>query len=114
MVTVKPPAELTVAAVLLAVVAVAASLRVRVKLSVASGDWPLCAVMVTWEPPRGRAAEVPLSVAVPSPLSTKLTPLGSDAPPSLRLGVGKPRVVTLKLPAVPTVKVVLLALVMDR
>ena len=51
-------------------------------------------------------------VAVPLPLSLKVTGLGND-PDSLRLGVGDPVVVTEKVPAVPTVKVVLLALVID-
>ena len=54
---------------------------------------------------------VPLSVAVPFPLSLKVTPLGS-VPDSLSDGVGDPVVVTVKLPAVPTAKVVLFALVM--
>ena len=56
------------------------------------------------------AVGVPLNVPVPLPLSTKETPLGS-APVSLRDGVGKPEVVTVKDPAVPMTKVVLLALV---
>ena len=56
-------------------------------------------------------AGVPLSVAVPFWLSVNVTPLGR-APLSLRLGVGEPVAVTVKLPAVPTVKAVLLALVM--
>jgi len=43
-------------------------------------------------------------------LSLKVTGLGND-PDSLRAGVGEPVVVTLKVPAVPTVKVVLVALV---
>jgi hypothetical protein len=55
-------------------------------------------------------AGVPEIVAVPLPLSLKVTGLGND-PESLRVGVGKPVVVTVKVPAVPTVKVVLLALV---
>ncbi len=54
-------------------------------------------------------AGVPLKVAVPFPLSTKDTPLG-NAPDSLRLAVGNPVVVTVKLPRLPSVKVVLLAL----
>ena len=49
-------------------------------------------------------------MAVPLPLSLKVTGLGND-PESLRVGVGKPVVVTVKVPALPTVKVVLLALV---
>ena len=39
-----------------------------------------------------------------------MTPLGS-VPVSLRVGIGKPVAVTVKLPAAPTVKVVLFALV---
>ena len=39
------------------------------------------------------------------------TPAGKVNPPSERVGVGKPRVVTMKLPDVPTLKVTLLALV---
>jgi len=56
------------------------------------------------------APAVPLSVAVPFPLSLNVTPLGS-VPVSVRDGVGVPVVVTVKLPAVPTINVVLLALV---
>jgi hypothetical protein len=41
-----------------------------------------------------------------------VTPLGR-APVSLNVGAGKLEAVTLKEPAVPTVKVVLVALVMD-
>ena len=44
------------------------------------------------------------------PLSSKVTPLGS-APVSLSEGVGVPVAVTVKLPAVPAVNVVLVALV---
>lgn len=57
------------------------------------------------------AAGVPEIVAVPLPLSLKVTPLGR-VPVSVRLGVGEPVVVTVKLPALPVVKVVLAALVM--
>jgi hypothetical protein len=42
----------------------------------------------------------------------KVTALGND-PDSFRAGDGEPVVVTVKFPAVPTVKVVLLALVID-
>ena len=55
-------------------------------------------------------AGVPAMVAVPLPLFVNVTALGSD-PDSLRAGVGEPVVVTVKLPAEPTVKVVLFALV---
>ena len=53
---------------------------------------------------------VPLSVADPLPLSWKLMPVG-NAPDSLSEGVGVPVAVTVKVPAEPTVKVVLPALV---
>ena len=56
------------------------------------------------------AAGVPDNVAVPFPLSLKVTPLGS-APVSVSDGVGVPVVVTVNVPAVPTANVVLLALV---
>jgi len=56
------------------------------------------------------AAGVPASVAVPLPLSTKVTPVGS-APDSVIVGVGLPVVVTEKKPAAPTVNVALEALV---
>ena len=56
------------------------------------------------------AAGVPARVAVPLPLSTKVTPEGS-APVSLSAGVGNPVVVTVKVPAVPVVNVVASALV---
>ena len=59
------------------------------------------------------APGVPARVAVPLLLFVKVTPLGS-APVSLITMVafvGKPVVVTEKVPAVPTVKVVLSALV---
>ena len=57
------------------------------------------------------AAGVPASVAVPSPLSMKLTPVGR-APVSESDAVGRPVVVTVKVPALPSVKVVLSAEVM--
>ena len=56
------------------------------------------------------ASGVPARAAVPSPLSRKVTPPGS-APVSLRAAVGKPVVVTVKVPSVPVVNVVLSALV---
>jgi hypothetical protein len=55
-------------------------------------------------------AGVPLRVAVPSPLSVKLTPLGS-APVSESDGCGLPDVFTVKFPASPTVNVALSELV---
>ena len=53
-------------------------------------------------------AGVPLSTPV---LALNVTPLGS-APTSLSVGAGVPVAVTVNVPAVPTVKVVLLVLVM--
>ena len=58
---------------------------------------------------------MPAIVAVPSPLSVKLTPLGRVwLSEIVRVGPdGTPVVVTVKLPACPTVKVVAAALVMS-
>ena len=56
------------------------------------------------------AAGVPASVAVPSALSVRVTPAGKE-PVSLMAAVGKPVVVMANEPAWPTVKVVVLALV---
>jgi len=63
------------------------------------------------EEPAVAAPGVPLSVPVPLPLSVKVTPLGS-VPVSVRDGVGVPVVVTWNDPAEPTLKVVLVLLVM--
>ena len=56
------------------------------------------------------ASGVPLSVAVPLPLSINVSPLGS-APDSVIDGVGDPVVVIVNEPATPTVNVPPLALV---
>ena len=53
------------------------------------------------------AAGVPLSVPVPLPLSVKVTTDGNATPPRARLGAGKPLVVTVNEPGVPTLNVVL-------
>ena len=53
---------------------------------------------------------MPLNVAVPLPLSWKLTPLG-NAPISVTLAVGDPEVPIVNEPKTPTVKVVLAPLV---
>ena len=58
------------------------------------------------------AAGVPAMVAVPFPLSVKLSPEGNAALLSLMDGVGKAVVFTVKLNAVPTVALALAALVM--
>jgi hypothetical protein len=112
-VTVKLPAVPTTNAVLLALVmagAVPPLLIVKVKLCVAAVPIPLLAVNVIGNVPVVDAAGVSVNVPVPSPLSLNVTPFGS-APVSLNEGVGFPVVVTVKLASVPTVKVVLLALV---
>jgi hypothetical protein len=109
----KLPAVPTVNAVLVALViagAVPPLLIVNVKLCMAAVPIPLLAVNVIGNVPGVDAPGVSLSVPVPSPLSLKLTPLGSE-PASLSEGIGFPVVVTVKLAFVPTVKVALLALV---
>lgn len=55
------------------------------------------------------AAGVPASVAVPLPLSVKVTPLGSVPARVMEVAAGE--VVTVKVPALPTVKVVFAKLV---
>ena len=62
--------------------------------------------------PLDPVAGVPDSVAVPSPLSTKVTPLGS-APDSESWGDGSPVVVTVNAPDDPSWKVVAAAEVID-
>ena len=110
-VTVNVPAVPKVNVVALAlVIAGATPLTVRVKLWVALGETPLLAVMVKGKGPK--AVGVPLKVAVPSWLSTKVTPVGSVAPPSLNADFGLPVVVTVNVPALPKVNAATLALVM--
>ena len=67
--------------------------------------------MIGYVPPVP-AAGVPERVAVPSPLSTKVTPLGRG-PVSETAGAGKPPVVTVNVPALPVVKVVSAPELMD-
>ena len=68
------------------------------------------AVIVNGYGPPEPAAGVPVSVAVPFPLSVKVTPDGS-VPFSDKTQGGTPLVVTAKVPAWPTVKVVTAELV---
>ena len=57
---------------------------------------------------------MPAIVAVPSPLSVKVTPAGSAPVSVIVVAAGKPGVVvTVNVPACPTVKVAWLALVID-
>ncbi len=84
-----------------------AGLTVSVKLCVAFGSVPFAAVTVI--------GNVPLTVGVPlsTPVAAfNVTPPGS-APVSLNVGAGVPVAVTVNVPAVPTVKVVLVELVID-
>ncbi len=84
---------------------------VNVKLWLAGDPAQLLAVNVMKNLPLVPDAGVLFSVPVPFPLSVRVTPLGS-VPVLLRLGAGKPVVVTVNVPAAPTVNAVLLALVM--
>src|SRR5579884_3689278 len=86
--TVKLPAEPAVKVALLPLVKVGASLTVRVKVWVASGEVPLLAVKCrAWVPPVP-AADVPLSTPV---AGLKETPAGRLSPLlSLSAGAGGP------------------------
>ena len=112
-VTLNVPAVPTVKVVLLALViagawfTVGAGFTVRVKDCVALGVVPLAAVIVMGKLPL--AVGVPLSVPVEA---VNVTPPGS-APDAVSVGAGDPVAVTLNVPAVPTVKAVLFALVID-
>jgi hypothetical protein len=109
-VTVNDPAAPTVNVALVPLVIAGAWSTVSVKVCVASVPITLCALMLSEYVLPVNAAGVPASVAVPFPLSTNVTPVGS-APVSVSAGSGKPVVVTVKVPAWPTVNVVLAALV---
>ena len=80
----------------------------RVKLCVVGVPAP-DALMVKAYVPLEPTAGVPASVAVPSPLSVKVTPPGRGELPIDSDGVGTPVVVTVNDPAVPSVKVVVVA-----
>ena len=83
---------------------------VRVKVWVAGVPTPLLAVKVMEYVPTLPDAGVPLSVPVPFAPPAKVTPLGNE-PASVKVGTGKPVVITGNDPEAPTVKVVVLALV---
>ena len=70
----------------------------------------MLAVIVIGKVPRLSPDGVPAIVAVPLPLSLKVTEIGS-APDSVRAGAGEPVVVTVKLSAALTGKLALFALV---
>src|SRR5262249_19089337 len=73
-----------------------------VRVCAASGVTPLCAVIAIGKLPL--TAAVPLTLAVPSWLSVNVTPFGR-LPTSIRLGTGKPVVITVNEPTKPTVNV---------
>ena len=93
-----------------ALVIAGAPVTVRVKLCVAGVGPPLSAVNVSAYVPPVPAAGVPASVAVPSPLSVKVTSAGS-APVDVIAGAGLPTVVTVNVPGAPAMNVVVTALV---
>src|SRR5712692_9055074 len=107
-VTVSVPAAPTWKVATFALVIVGGWPTVSVKLCVAFGLTPFCAVNVMANVPD--AVGVPLSVPVPLPLLRNVTPAGK-VPLSVMLGVGDPLVVTLNVPATPTWKVAAFALV---
>ena len=86
------------------------ALTARVKLWVAGLPAPVAVMVIGYEA-ADPLAGVPASVAVPSWLSVKVTPVGRE-PVSDSAGTGVPVVVTVNVPAVPWVKVVVLAEVM--
>ena len=105
------PAVPIVNEALFALVMAGAWLTVSVKLCCAGEPTPLVAVMVSGYAPPVAADGVPAIVAVPLPLSVKVTPAGS-VPVRVMVAVGPPVVVTEKVPGLPTTNVVEVALVM--
>src|SRR5712691_1061531 len=89
-------------------VACVPALTVNTKLCDAFGVMPFAAVSESGNVPAPPG--VPASVAVPLPLSVKVTPPGK-VPVLLRLGVGVPVANTVKEPGAPTLNVAVLALV---
>ena len=104
-VTVNVPADPVVNVVDAADVMAGAWSTVRTKFWLTDGPTPLAAVMVMGYVPSVPVAGVPDRVAVPFPLSTNVTPVGSG-PLSPMAGVGEPVVVTVNEPAAPVVNVV--------
>ncbi len=112
MVTVNDPAAPIANVVLAALVIAGAWWTFSVKLCVVLPEL-FVAVKVMACAPAVPAAGVPLSVPVPLPLSMNVTPPG-NAPVEVIDAVGVPTVVTVKVPRLPTVNVVLVALVNAR
>ena len=88
-----------------------AALTTRVKLWLAGVPYPLLALMVKGYELNEPAAGVPAKVAVPLPWSVQVTPVGR-LPDSVSPIGELPVAVTVKVPALPTVNVVVLADVM--
>ena len=86
-------------------VVVSAALTVNVKGWLKSGGVQLLAVIVKLKLPL--AEGVPLS----TPALLRVTPPGKVPTVTLKVGMGLPVATTVKLPAAPTVKAVLFALV---
>ena len=110
LVTVNVPRVPTVNVVLLALVITGAVPTVRVKVCVAVVPTPLLAVKAMEYVPTLPDAGVPVSVSVPFAPLVKVMPLG-NAPVSVKVDAGKPAVITVNDPEVPTVNVAVLALV---
>jgi hypothetical protein len=106
-VTVNVPAVPTVNVVLLALVITGAVFTVSVKLCIAAVPTPLLAVKLMGYVPLVPAAGVPLRTPV---AGVNVTPAG-NVPVSANVGAGNPVAVTVKVPAAPTLKVALFALV---
>src|SRR5579872_1035194 len=106
-ITVNVPAAPTVKDLLFGLVIAGAWFTVSVKPWVALAPTPFSAVKVIEYTPPVPAPGVPASTPVEL---LNVTPDGSD-PVSVNVGAGSPVAVTLKVPGVPEVNVVLLALV---
>jgi hypothetical protein len=106
-VTTKLPTLPTLKAVVLALVIAGPSSTVRVKPWLACCPTLLEAVNVKLYVPPVPTIGVPLKTPVDA---SKVTPVG-NAPDSLSVGTGEPLAVTRKLPALPTLNPMLLALV---
>jgi len=105
-VTVNVPAVPTLNVVLLALVMAGAWFTVSVKLCEVVPELLVALKVIGYVPPVP-APGVPLRTPV---AGVNVTPAG-NAPVSLKVGLGVPVAVTVKVPGVPTVNVVLLALV---
>ena len=106
-VTRKVPLFPTLKVALSALVTLGAKLTFKAKFWVAGGLTPLSATKLRLKTPP--FVGVPLKVAVPSPLSTNVTP--GSVPVSVIAGAGNPLVVTVNVPFAPRVKLVVFALV---